>query len=188
MPQLVRSWLVRFLPEWFLPTSVILKERNPQRADSYENEIDTYHRLQSLQGTHIPRFFGEVAVIYPPAEMRYQISQRPTPAILLENVKGVPLQDLSIEELEDRRLHEELRCVYDKLTEHGVLHGDPRLHNFLRHDGGVVAIDFEFSCLLSNTNISNEDEFRTFESIVEQMRGRKKERRGPTVTNVGVDT
>lgn len=186
MPQIVRSWLVRFLPEWFLPTSVILKERNPQRADSYENEIDTYHRLQSLQGTHIPRFFGEVAVIYPPSEMRYQISQRPTPAILLENVKGVPLQDLSIEELEDRRLHEELRCVYDKLTEHGVLHGDPRLHNFLRHHERVVAIDFEFSYPLSNSDASNEEEFRTFESTVRQMRG--VERLVPGVTIVGGDT
>ncbi|KAL2127635.1 hypothetical protein VTI74DRAFT_10376 [Chaetomium olivicolor] len=25
-PQLVRSWLQRLLPEWFLPTTVILKE------------------------------------------------------------------------------------------------------------------------------------------------------------------
>lgn len=170
-----------------MPTSVILKERNPQKADSYENEIDTYHRLQSLQGTHIPRFFGEVAVSYPPAQMRYQISQRPTPAILLENVKGVPLQDLLIEDLEDRRLHEQLRCVYDKLTEHGVLHGDPRLHNFLRHNERVVAIDIEFSRPLSNSDTSNEHEFRTFESMVGQMRGGRK-RLVSGVTIVGGDT
>lgn len=63
MPQPVLSWLVRLLPEWFLPPTVILKERNGEKpAESYENELDTYHHLRSLQGTYIPRLYGEAAV------------------------------------------------------------------------------------------------------------------------------
>lgn len=65
MPPLVRSWLLRWLPAWFLPTTVILKERNPEKADSFENEVEAYRRLQALQGTHIPRFLGEVTVTRP---------------------------------------------------------------------------------------------------------------------------
>jgi tRNA A-37 threonylcarbamoyl transferase component Bud32 len=167
MPQLVRSWLQRLLPEWFLPASVILKERNPEKADSYENEIDTYQHLQSLQGTHIPRLFGEVAVSHPHAQRRYQMSKRPTPAILLENVEGVPLHHLPTEELGNPRLLEELQGIYNLLTEKGVVHGDPRLHNFLRVDKRIVAIDFEFSYPLPN-DITNEDELQTLKSEIEK--------------------
>ncbi|KAK4095747.1 hypothetical protein N658DRAFT_99969 [Parathielavia hyrcaniae] len=171
-PQLVRSWLERLLPEWFLPTSVILKERNPEKADNYENEIGTYLHLRSLQGTHIPRLFGEVAV-YPHAQRRYQMSRRPIPAILLENVEGVPVHNLSTEELGDPRLLEELQGIYNLLTEKGVVHGDPRLHNFLRVDNRIVAIDFEFSYPLPS-DITNKDELETLKIEIEK-RGRKAE-------------
>ncbi len=35
------------------------------------------------------------------------------------------------------------RYTYELLTETGFVHGDPRLHNFLRLDTGNGAIDFE---------------------------------------------
>jgi tRNA A-37 threonylcarbamoyl transferase component Bud32 len=156
-----------------LPTSVILKERNPEKADNYENEIDTYLHLRSLQGTHIPRLFGEVAVSYTHAQRKYQMSKRPTPAILLENVEGVPLDHLSTEELGNPRLLEELQGMYNLLTEEGVVHGDPRLHNFLRVDNRIVAIDFEFSYPLPS-DITNKDELETLKIEIEK-RGRKAE-------------
>jgi len=167
MPQLVHSWLQRWVPEWFLPTRVILKERNPQNADGYENEIDTYRHLRSLQGTHIPRLFGEVAVSYPQAQRRYQISKRPTPAILLENVKGVSLQSLPTEELGNPCLLKELQGIYDLLTKEGVVHGDPRLHNFLCVGKRIVAIDFEFSYYLPS-DITNEDGLETLKTEIEK--------------------
>ncbi|KAK4663885.1 uncharacterized protein QC763_0080150 [Podospora pseudopauciseta] len=169
IPQLVRSWLQRLLPEWFLPTTVILKERNPNKADSYENEIATYLHLRSLQGTYIPRLFGEVAVSDPHAQ-RYQISKRPTPAILLENVEGVSLHNLPTEELGNDQLLKELQCMYDLLTKNGVLHGDPRLHNFLRVDQRVVAIDFELSEPLVG-DITNEEELETLKGDIKRRTG-----------------
>ena len=150
-----------------MPTSVILKERNPQNADGYENEIDTYRQLRSLQGVHIPRLFGEVAVSYPHTQMRYQISKRPTPAILLENIEGVSLESLPTEELGNPCVLKELQAMYDLLTKEGVVHGDPRLHNFLRVGKRVVAIDFEFSYPLPS-DIKNEDGLETLKSEIEK--------------------
>ncbi|KAK4677686.1 hypothetical protein QC764_0047390 [Podospora pseudoanserina] len=186
MPQLASFWLQRLLPKWFLPTTVILKERNPSKADNYENEIDTYLHLQPLQGNHIPFLFGEVAVSY--AKRRYQISQRPTPAILLEYIKGVSLSNLPTEELESPHLLEELKDMYNLLTKNGVVHGDPRLHNFLRVNNRIVPIDFEFSYPLPN-DITNEDELETLkgeiEKLVRQAKGVKMEHlvSGPVIVN-----
>lgn len=77
----------------------------------------------------------------------YQISQRPTPAILLEYIKGVSLSNLPTEELESPHLLGELKDMYNLLTENGVVYGDPRLHNFLRVNNRIVPIDFEFPTL-----------------------------------------
>ncbi|KAK3312473.1 hypothetical protein B0H66DRAFT_585116 [Apodospora peruviana] len=149
VPQLVHSWLLQLLPEWFLPTTVVMKERNPAKADSYENE-----------GTYIPRLFGEVAVNNPCTQRRHQISTRPTPAILLEKVEGVSLHSLSTQELKSPFLLNELQGMYNLLTKNGVVHGDPRLHNFLRIDKRIVAIDFEFSYPLPS-DVTNKDELET---------------------------
>jgi tRNA A-37 threonylcarbamoyl transferase component Bud32 len=151
------------LPEWFLPTSVILKERNPERADSYENEIDTYRHLRSLQGTHIPRLFGEAA-IHDHERTRFQISKRPIPAILLEHVDGDPLHSLPTEELENPRLVKQLEEMYRLLTKNDVVHGDPRLHNFLRVGDKVFAIDFELSSPPGDT--TNKHELETLKSEI----------------------
>ncbi|KAL2259686.1 hypothetical protein VTK26DRAFT_6541 [Humicola hyalothermophila] len=177
-PGLVSSWLQRLLPEWFLPTTVVLKERNPQRADSYENEIATYQHLRPLQGHCIPRMLGEVAS-YNHEQTRYQMSKRPVPGILLENVQGVSLQDLPAKELEDPRLIEELKDMYSLFTKNGVVHGDPRLHNFIRTGERIVAIDLEF-CHPLPSDITNED---GLETLKDELANLKEERRG-NITSV----
>ncbi|KAI3342002.1 hypothetical protein F4824DRAFT_447818 [Ustulina deusta] len=168
VPQFVQSRLRPTFPEWFIPSVMILKERNPLKPDEYRNEIEMYKRLQSLQGDVIPRYYGEV------------ISDNHTPAVLLEFVEGTPLHRLPKEDLLSPRvltayrhnmtLHElpdddipdpqlllALRHMYHQFTQDGVVHGDPKLHNFIRTEHGVVAIDLEFSHLLPN-DITNEHE------------------------------
>ncbi|KAK4243264.1 hypothetical protein C7999DRAFT_36416 [Corynascus novoguineensis] len=164
-PQLVRSWLQRLLPEWFLPTTVILKERNPQKADGFENEIATYQHLRPLQGHCIPRMFGEVAS-YDHEQSRYQMSKRPIPGLLLEKVEGVSLHSLPAEELRNPRLLEDLKDMYKLLTDNGVVHRDPQLHNFLRVGEKIVAIDFELSRPLPS-DITNEHELETLKDEIE---------------------
>ncbi|KAK4119949.1 hypothetical protein N657DRAFT_244972 [Parathielavia appendiculata] len=169
-PQLLRSWLERLLPEWFLPATVVLKERKPEKAEEYENEIDTYQRLYPLQGQYIPRMFGEVAS-YNPSKTRYRISKRPTPAILLEKVEGDSLHSLPPEELGDPLLLDQLQDMYRLLTENGVVHGDAKLHNFLRDRMGkrIVAIDFELSHPLPD-DVTNDNELETLIIEIEQRR------------------
>lgn len=173
MPQPVLSWLVHLLPEWFLPPTVFLKERNRDKpAESYENELDTYHHLRSLQGTYIPRFYGEAAV-YTCTPTRRR--RRPTPALVLEDVQGTSLRDLAAGALSDE-LVDKVRRTYNKLTEEGVVHGDPRLHNFLYAPGrdGVVAVDFEFADLVvpGSDVTTNEHEFGALEDEILRRRRR----------------
>jgi len=96
------------------------------------------------------------------------MSKRPIPAILLQNITGVPLHRLTFEELASPRLLEELRATYNLLTKEGVVHGDPRLHNFLRVDQRIIAIDFELSCPLPS-DITNEDELETLKGEIERQ-------------------
>ncbi|KAK4172704.1 hypothetical protein QBC36DRAFT_196396, partial [Triangularia setosa] len=104
-------------------------------------------------------------------QTRHQISNRPIPAMLLEKVNGVPLHRLQAEELRDPRLLMKLQAMYDMLTEKGVVHGDPALHNFLCVDEGVVALDFEFSYLVLRDGITNLDEWRTLEDEIQNRLG-----------------
>lgn len=93
------------------------------------------------------------------------------PGILLGNVQEVSLHNLPIKELNNPLLLEELRDMYDLLTENGVLHGDPRLHNFLRVHQRIVAIDFELSEPLTS-EITNEHGLESLEDdIKRRVRG-----------------
>lgn len=112
--------------------------------------------------------FGEV-VSYPHVQRRYQISKRPTPAILLENVEGVSLHSLPAEELGNPRLFKELQDMYSLLTENGVVHGDPQLHNFLRVERGIIAIDFELSHPVYPDDICNEDGLEDLRDQIKKM-------------------
>lgn len=64
--------------------------------------------------------------------------------------------------------------MYRLLTEEGILHRDPNLHNFLRVNGRTVAIDFEFSKRLPN-DVTNEQEFETLKDKIEE---RQRQARG----------
>ncbi|KAI0513319.1 hypothetical protein F5B22DRAFT_612077, partial [Xylaria bambusicola] len=47
--------------------------------------------------------------------------------------------------------------MYHQFTQHGIMHGNPKLHNFIRTEHGVMAINLEFSHLLPN-DITNKHE------------------------------
>ena len=119
-----------------------------------------------LQGDAIPRMFGEAAS-YNHMLAKYQINKRPIPALLLENLEGSSLYSLSAEELGSSDPLPALQDVYTALTQHGVVHGDPKLHNFFRVGDRVVAINLEMANPLP-CDITNEDELRTMESEIER--------------------
>lgn len=158
------SQLLRFLPEWFLPTRVILKERHPERASDLENEEATYWHLQSLQSTFIPRLFGKVAVALTPAQTRYRISKRPTPGILLEYIDGKPLHELPADKL-SVSLVRTIKCLFDLFTKNGVVLGDPKLDNFILAGTKVFAVDLEH-CHFLPSDMTNDHGLETVEDEI----------------------
>lgn len=151
----------RLFPEWFLPPKIVLKEENPGKTDRYKNEVRIYKRLEQLQGRYIPRFLGEAT------------SDSGTPAIILQYVEGTPLDQLSPEDLRNEAVLKGLEHTYDQLTEHGVVHNDPELHNFIRTDGGVLVIDFDFAKIVKQPLQDNSQDFQDnsqdFKELKQQM-------------------
>ncbi|KAI0967947.1 hypothetical protein F4678DRAFT_444072 [Xylaria arbuscula] len=139
---------------------------DPERRDDFHNEVSMYKRLQCLQGSYVPRYFGSAT------------SESTTPALLLSYVVGTPLNQLDLDvlvnpsvlqayrqhttlstvssdDIPNPRLACALKEMFDELSKCGVVHGDDQLHNFLWANDRVVAIDFEFAYLLphNTTNI-----------------------------------
>lgn len=136
----------------------MIKEIGTKEWADFENERRIFQQLRPLQGRCIPRFFGR-AVCHDGA-----------PALVFEYVQGIPLHELPLEQLLNPqasdeavqngevdlihpRLEEELQDLYSQLTKHGILHGDPELHNFLWTENGVVAVDFEFASKLRDDDM-----------------------------------
>ena len=154
----MRLWLGR---RGFLPTVVVLKERNPERPDEHLCELANYRRLESLQGGCIPWLYGEAKVHH---------GSTTVSALLLEFVDGqrldrLPPGDLTSDQPRQApkegprdiltsncinpKLVAAIKHVYDQMEEMGMAHGDPQPHNFLATVKGngykVTALDFEFS-------------------------------------------
>ncbi|KAI0966030.1 hypothetical protein F4678DRAFT_466997 [Xylaria arbuscula] len=166
LPFPIRTWAESLFPEWFLPSTVILKERNPKKPEWFRNEVDIYRQLRPIQGVYIPRCFGTA------------VSDEFDPALILSYVEGTPLGELDLEDLLSPRVlrayHQRtklprlpdeeipnpillsaLQHMFDVLTQNGVVHSDPCLYNFLRVNERIVALDLE-SCnqLKGSTNRS----------------------------------
>lgn len=145
MPEFLRGCIQRMLKEWFLPQWIILKERTEGKEEQFAHEMHIIQLLRPLQGQCIPRCFG-IAII-----------DDDNPAIVLERIDGqsldqLPLEQLvnpvllpelatNAEELNHPHLLQSLRTMYGRLTQYGIVHGDPGLHNFIWSRNGVQAID-----------------------------------------------
>lgn len=116
-----------------LPTVVIIKKIKDDWHDEFEHEKEAYKRLESLQGSVIPTFFG-------------QGTFNGSPVIVISEVVGKTLYDLahsgvpiSLDELQRR-----LEKVMWLLHSCGVEYLDQRLDNFFLCDTGeVMIVDLE---------------------------------------------
>lgn len=130
-------WAERALPEWFLPTDIIMKsqraECEPQVArELFDTEVRAYKRLTPLQGKTVPICYGQV---------RHDGAQ----ALLLQDVGGVSLAEPAGATLDLDTLSRLLQECYSALHALGVHHDDPQLGNFRLVDGGsrIIAVDLE---------------------------------------------
>lgn len=117
-------------PEWFLPSTVILKKRKPDWDKEFENEKLMYRRLKPLQGRFIPYFYGQA--IYDGS-----------PALVLSEIVGRRLFDITMQHGEDEEFEKKLVEVYKALTHYGVIHGDSKLDNAIHVGDRVMLFDLE---------------------------------------------
>ena len=173
LPIFLCPWLRDALRVWFLPKTVVLKMRNPDKANDYDTERTTYQQaLKPLRRGRSPLFFGTALVDGP--------GFKDVQGICMGMIPGRPLSDLHREDLSPETLafldngeeppHSEnlLSCelsanildTYSELTSVNIVHGDPYPGNFiLRDDGTVVALDFEQAHAPGDVN--NDTEYRS---------------------------
>lgn len=55
---MVAAWLINAFPGPFLPNTIVFKEMKPDWEAEFDDEIQMYSRLSSLQGSVVPVFYG----------------------------------------------------------------------------------------------------------------------------------
>lgn len=127
-------WVETRWPEWFLPSTVILKMQKIDWEGQFNTELRAYTDLRSLQGTLLPRLYGIAFVNH-------------IPALVLSEVDGNRLNELRTLEDSDK-LKKALEVFFKTLTEYEYIHQDVELHNFFISSGPpylITAVDWEFS-------------------------------------------
>ncbi|KAF5717857.1 hypothetical protein FMUND_5527 [Fusarium mundagurra] len=127
-------WLQNKFPEWFLPERIVLKSQKPNWEEEFDKELEAYHKLQPLQGTFIPRFFG-------------MIQYNNICTLILSDIGGECLATPEGAVLDKRDLRVLLDRTFTSLADHGAYHDDMKLDNFhLVTDQGkdkIMAVDLE---------------------------------------------
>jgi hypothetical protein len=130
LPSSVRTFVESRFPEWTLPTRLILKRQKESWDDEFEMEKDIYAKLRPLQGTVIPRYFGE---------LRYENKR----AILLSDIGGAALatpEGLLLEMADFRRMmHQAMSAV----AQFGMFHDDIKLDNYHITGDKIMVVDLE---------------------------------------------
>ncbi|QUC23419.1 uncharacterized protein UV8b_07660 [Ustilaginoidea virens] len=130
LPTSWRDRVSRFFPEWSLPSRLVLKVCKENWDEEFKIEKSTYKALESLQGSRIPNFYGE---------LKYNGKK----AILISDIGGVCL---STPEGALLKLSDVLNLVKDALIDlfrFGIEPCDIKLDNFRLVDGRIMPIDFE---------------------------------------------
>ena len=132
MPSTVRNWLESLLPEWTIPTELILKSQKRNWGDEFAAEKVAYTKLRPLQGVVVPRLFGEVYF-------------EGTVALLMTDIGGIALTEPGAAMLELSEFQRLLGEALDALCDFGVLHDDLKLDNFHLVGSSIKVVDFEMT-------------------------------------------
>lgn len=136
-------WLKDLRPEWFLPSTVILKKEMPKENDEqgiqsykdmFENERGVYEVLKPLQGTVIPCYYGLA-------------SYDGCRAHVLSDVCGKRLWEIytTRPENDDHILEDRIQEAFKALYKYRIEHGDAELHNIFEVGERIMLVDFEFA-------------------------------------------
>lgn len=137
LPAFLRSRLEYLFPEWFLPSSAILKcirsREGEDPGESFLAEQRAYERLRPLQGIVVPRLYGTV---------RYNGQD----ALLLQYIPGPTLADSEGAIMTVDEAFSLLQRSYSSMTDLGATQEDAQLRNFILNtqQGRIMVVDLEF--------------------------------------------
>ncbi|KAI8721341.1 hypothetical protein NCS52_00581400 [Fusarium sp. LHS14.1] len=130
LPLVVQSLTKSIIPGYFLPSKVVIKKLKPGWNDEFNNEKSMYERLLCLQGTLIPKYFGETTV-------------HNTRALILSEVDGVEACNQKFPCLEAPEFRHRVEEAFAELAQFGLAYGDLKLDNFLLVGDRVIIVDLE---------------------------------------------
>lgn len=118
--------------EWQLPPVAILKRQKVGWEEEFRNEQVMYAKLRDLQGTVVPKYYGEPTC------------SDGIPSMLLSDVGGHPLWSPAAAGIPCKVLERLLDESLSALAVYNICHYDSKLDNFHLVDGKrVVVLDFE---------------------------------------------
>lgn len=109
---------------------MVLKKVKPGWLEEFENEKTMYERLQSLQGSMIPRFYGEAKF-------------EGTRALILSEVVGIMPWEQKLPPLQCEEFKELVEAAFRKLNAFGLAYDDIKLDNMILVQNRVVLVDLE---------------------------------------------
>lgn len=135
LPAFAASWVKAALPEWFLPSHVVIKKQKEEGEaiileELFDTELRVYHQLKPPQGAVVPTFYDS---------LKYDGVR----AIMVEYLGGISLCSPEGATMTTEELSTLLQPWYRALNALGVFHDDPNLANVHFVDGKVMAMDFE---------------------------------------------
>lgn len=145
LPRTIHAWFESWFPEWTLPPHLILKKQKKNWGYEFEAEKAAYAKLRPLQGTVVPKLFGE-------------LEYDDTRALLMSDTGGACLASPEAGMLELDEFRRLLRQTFTALSCFGVLQDDLKLDNFRLTDGRVMAIDLEMTSNYENQPILTDEQ------------------------------
>jgi hypothetical protein len=134
LPQALQKWLLARWPEQFLPPTIILKRQKPGWRNEFDDEVRFYRQLEPLQGTVLPRFYGQVWSCQGVTMRR---------AIILSDVGDAALCEADFPSVDRNHLGELVKGAYGAIAEFGLTQTDPKMENTHLFGGRIVILDLE---------------------------------------------
>jgi hypothetical protein len=128
----VKDWFRLWLPWLFLPHEVILKQEDPHSGKSFDAERNSYLSLFQWWDILLPHYYGET----------FCVKERRRAHILSE-AKGIQLSQ--VPERDHENAFRELEKTYHRISEYGIVHGDPVPQHVFIHKHGAMLIDWNLA-------------------------------------------
>ena len=129
------------MPEWFLPTRVILKRQKPQWEEEFEREKAIYEILRPAQGSVVPVCYGEVRCCL--GDDWHASPKRRS--LILSELGGWDLNGDDCPKIAIPKLEKMLKDAFREMRNLGVVPDDLKLENVRFLGDKVMFIDFEIA-------------------------------------------